>query len=325
MLGVAYQHGLIPVSAHSIAWAIKDTIRRDHRKNLKAFNIGRRLALEPRALPNKPEPVTWEQVIKNKSRVLRKTKVFHAHAWAETFEKLVTEAVKRMPELGESAKYDLAIRVYDLMQYQNGDYARRYVELVLAMYRRDDTRRAYGATSAVIWNLAKVMLIKDEVYVSYLLTRYEKHVRDISKFGVDEANGDRVYYRHHTSPEFNIGKWRIRLKISTRDWQLKLVRHMKWWRKLPGWHKRETGFRDWYIALLDRVSLGSLEEYERALSVLKSPEAVTGFREVRYPKQDAARERVEVELAKPITSAKPEFQVRREVLAGMGVSGAAVE
>ena len=56
MLGVAYQLGLIPVSASSIAWAIKDTIRRDHRKNLKAFNIGRKLALEPRALPIKPEP-----------------------------------------------------------------------------------------------------------------------------------------------------------------------------------------------------------------------------------------------------------------------------
>src|SRR5439155_9186862 len=48
MLGVAYQLGLIPVSAHSIAWAIKDSIRREHRRNLKAFNIGRKLALEPR-------------------------------------------------------------------------------------------------------------------------------------------------------------------------------------------------------------------------------------------------------------------------------------
>ena len=60
--------------------------------------------------------------------------------------------------------------------------------------------------SAVIWNLAKVMLIKDEPYVAYLLTRYEKKVRDIAKYGVDEANGDRIVYRHHTSPEFNIGK-----------------------------------------------------------------------------------------------------------------------
>ena len=62
MLGVAYQLGLIPVSAHSMAWAIKDTIKREHRRNLKAFNIGRKLALEPRVLPRKPQPETWEQL-----------------------------------------------------------------------------------------------------------------------------------------------------------------------------------------------------------------------------------------------------------------------
>ncbi len=76
MLGLAYQLGLIPVSGWSIAWAIKDSIRREHRKNLKAFNIGRKLALEPRVLPAKPEPVTWEQLVTNKSRVLRRTGMF---------------------------------------------------------------------------------------------------------------------------------------------------------------------------------------------------------------------------------------------------------
>ena len=62
MLGVAFQLGLIPVSAHSIAWAIKDSIKRDHRRNLKAFNIGRKLALEPRKLPPRPQPTTWGTV-----------------------------------------------------------------------------------------------------------------------------------------------------------------------------------------------------------------------------------------------------------------------
>jgi indolepyruvate ferredoxin oxidoreductase len=74
MLGMAYQLGLIPVSARSIAWAIKDTIRREHRRNLKAFNIGRKLALAPRALPRKPEPETWQQLLTNKVRILRKTR-----------------------------------------------------------------------------------------------------------------------------------------------------------------------------------------------------------------------------------------------------------
>src|SRR5690606_33554624 len=101
----------------------------------------------------------------------------------------------------------------------------------------------------------------------------------------------------HTNPEFNIGKWRFRLKITTRDWQLRIVRHMKWWRKLPGWHKREVSFRDWYINLLDRVHL--IDDYEQALRVLKCPEEVTGYREIRYPKMDRVIQQVEADLGRP--------------------------
>ena len=55
--------------------AITETLR-DHRKNLKAFNIGRKLALEPRALPNRPEASTWEHLVTAKTRILRKTRLF---------------------------------------------------------------------------------------------------------------------------------------------------------------------------------------------------------------------------------------------------------
>jgi indolepyruvate ferredoxin oxidoreductase len=293
MLGVAYQLGLIPVSARSIAWAIKDSIRREHRKNLKAFNIGRKIALEPRALPRKPTPETWEQLVTNKSRILRRTKIF-GPALAMKFEKMVQGATKQMRDLPDQAKYDLALRIYDLMQYQNPPFAKQYIDLVRGVYRRDRADRNYAVAVAVIWNLAKVKLIKDEPYVSYLLTRFEKKQRDIAKYGIDVSNGDKLVYRHHTNPEFNIGRHRFRLRITTRDWQLKLVSHCKWWRKLPGWHKREVAFRDWYIGLLSRVNLST--DYEKALRILRCPEEVTGYREVRYPKQDRVRERVEAEL-----------------------------
>ena len=297
MLGVAFQLGLIPVSPHSIAWAIKDSIRRDHRKNLKAFNIGRRLALEPRALPKKPEPETWEQLVTNKVRILRK-KRFVGRSRAMAFERLVQGAMKQMRDLPETAKYDLTLRIYDLIQYQNHAFARQYLELVRGVYRRDSSERKFAATIAVIWNLAKVMLIKDEVYVSYLLTRFEKKQRDIIKYGVDVSNGDHILYKHHTRPEFNLGKYRIRIPISTSNWQLHIVRHMRWWRKLPGWHRNETAFRDWYVSLLSRVSLHSAPDYEQAVRVLKCPEEVTGYREVRYPKQDAVRAAIEAELVR---------------------------
>jgi len=292
MLGVAYQLGLIPVSAHSIAWAIKDSIPREHRRNIKAFNIGRKLALEPRALPIKPEPATWEQLVVNKSRILRKTKL-QGRKWGDDYERLVETAMKMMRGLSPESKYDLALRIYDLMQYEDFHYAKRYMDLVRSVYKRDSAEKGYAATSATILNLAKVMLIKDEPYVAYLLTRYEKKVRDIAKYGVDESNGDRIIYRHHTNPEFNIGTWRVRFRISTTDWQLKLVSKMKWWRRIPGWHKREVAFRDWYIGLLDRVRLEADETYAQALEVLKCAEQVSGYREIRYPKQEKTQAYVE--------------------------------
>ena len=309
MLGAAFQLGLIPVSAWSIAWAIKDSIRRDHRKNLKAFNIGRKLALEPRALPRKPEPETWEHLVTNKSKILRKTRM-NGRMHADRFEMLAQGAVKAMRDLSEESKYDLTLRIYDLLQYQDASLSKRYIDLIRTVYRRDNAEKQYAATHAAIWNLAKVMLIKDEPYVAYLLTRYEKKQRDLSKYAVDVANGDKLVYRHHTSPEFNIGKFRLRFKITTTDWQLDIVRHMKWWRKLPGWHAKENAFRDWYISLLDRVNLNP-GDYGNALKALKSPDEVTGYREVRYPKMDKIRQQVEIDLANtPIM----QLSIAREIL-----------
>src|SRR5256885_10097267 len=151
MPGVAYQPGPIPVSAPSIAWAIKDTIRREHRRNLKAFNIGRKLALEPRALPVKPAPETWHQLVVNKSRILRKTKI-QGRTWGDDYERLVETATKLMRHLPEESKYDLALRIYDLMQYQDFHYAKRYMDLVRSVYKRDSgsggAEQKFAATHA---------------------------------------------------------------------------------------------------------------------------------------------------------------------------------
>jgi len=306
MLGVAYQLGLIPVSAHSIAWAIKDSIPRDHRKNLKAFNIGRKLALEPRILPKKPEPQTWQQLVTNKTRILRKTRLF-GRLWSTRYEQLVKHAICQMPQLAEDMKYDLAVRIYDVLQYDDHRLARRYIELVRGVYQRDSRDRQYAATEAAIWNLAKVILIKDEPYVAYLLTRYEKRQRDIVKYNVDVANGDRIVYRHHTNPEFTIGPWRLRFTLKSRDWMLAIVKRCKWWRRISGWHRREAEFRDWYIGLLNRIDLSEPESYEQSRKVLSCPQHVSGYRELRYPKMDRARKEVEALLSAEKT--QPRLQV----------------
>ncbi len=302
MLGAAYQLGLIPVSGRSIAWAIKDTIRREHRRNIKAFNIGRKLVLEPKALPSKPQPQTWDQLLTNKLRILRKTR-FRGAVISEKFEKLVNSAMQQMSQLPPGAKYDLALRMYDLMQYEDLGLARDYAESVRRIYVQDRASRSYAATIAVIWNLAKVMLIKDEPYVAYLLTRYEKKQRDLVKYNVDVQNGDRLAYRRHNCPEFQLGPWRVRLRIRTFEWQLRLVKNLKWVRKIPGWHKREAAFRDWYMGLLDRVHPTEDADYERVVKILRLPEGATGYREVRYPKMDQARQEAERLLSAAVQGA----------------------
>ena len=298
MLGVAFQLGLIPVSAHSIAWAIKDSVKREHRKNLKAFNIGRKLALEPRALPPRPEPVTWEQLVTSKLRMMRRDG-YYSRRRATEFERLAHIAVRHMKNLPDQAKYDLVLRVYDLLNYQDMAFAMRYIDLLHSIYRRDSFDCRYAGTIQAIWNLAKVMLIKDEPYVAYLLTRPEKLQRDIEKYNADIANGDRLIYQHYTSPEIKLGSWRFRPELKTRDWQLRLVRHAKFLRRLPGWHRHESEFRDWYIALLPGLDFTTPKLYDRSLAILRAPEEVTGYREIRYPKMAAAREKVEQLLANP--------------------------
>ena len=54
-----------------------------------------------------------------------------------------------------------------------------------------------------------------------------------------------------------------------------------------------------------RVNLAT--DYEKALRYLKCPEEVTGYREIRYPKQDRVREQVEEELG-PIIPPAPRKQ-----------------
>ena len=308
ILGMAYQLGHIPVSRHSIAWAIREAIPREHRKNLKAFDIGRKLALEPRALMTKPQPQTWEQLLRNKQRVLEKSRL-RGRTWSARLESLVQGAVARMDKLSDEAKYDLTVRIYDVMQYQDHRLAQRYVDGVARVYDADRADRGYAATAATIWNLAKVLLVKDEPYVSYLLTRYEKHQRDIIKYNVDVANGDRIVYRHHTNPELNIGPWRLRLRIDARPWMLRIMRHCKWLRRLPGWHRREREFGRWYVELLDRISLATDEDYATALEALRCPQQVAGYREVRYGAMDAARRQVDPMLGASTRPAAPAAQM----------------
>lgn len=301
MLGVAYQRGFIPLSLASLEWAIQSSLGAAAGENLKAFQLGRYLAHDLAAVQAAAgefrEPRTLAEVLADKVAILGRQRGRRSRARA--YEELVRRSVNDLPE-DDVLRGDFARRVYDLVQFEDLAYARRYVELVLRVSQADRAEHQYAATRAVIWNLHKVMAIKDEVYVAHLLTSEEKRRSDQARYQVDPARGDRLRYRHLNRPQFTLLGREIAWDMRTRDWMLHLVKRMKWLRRaLPEWHRPEKEFREWYASVVARFPewAGDPERYPRALQVLQLPEAVTGYREIRYPKMAAAREQGERWLA----------------------------
>jgi indolepyruvate ferredoxin oxidoreductase len=145
------------------------------------------------------------------------------------------------------------------------------------------------------------MIIKDEVYVAHLLTSEEKARRDQHRYHVDVKRGDKIVYHHLNRPEFNLAGRDFRFKFSPKKWQLNLIKHFRWLRlAMPQWHRREREFRDWYIGLVENFrNLDGKAEYDRYVQALRCVEEVRGYREIRYPKMEAAQRKVEDLLKRP--------------------------
>ena len=155
----------------------------------------------------------------------------------------------------------------------------------------------FRATHAVVFNLAKVLLIRDEVYVAHLLTSPEKYRRDRSRYNVDPERGDRISYAHFTRPHLRLFGRDFRPDLKTRDWQLRILRRMKFLRRLFSvwWHREERDFAAWYIDLLNRFDARAAadDDYDTWVELLSLPESVRGYRTVRSASMTAARHRAD--------------------------------
>ena len=79
MLGVAFQRGLLSLELDTLLWAIGQAVRRDLETNLKAFNMGRYLALDPNHFPVEEKPLSYAELVADKTALLAKTR--GASAW----------------------------------------------------------------------------------------------------------------------------------------------------------------------------------------------------------------------------------------------------
>ncbi|QNN23857.1 indolepyruvate ferredoxin oxidoreductase [Planctomycetales bacterium ZRK34] len=307
MLGMAYQAGYLPLTFEAIEKAIRRIVRRNELdRNLRAFHIGRKIVVRPDlfVVPLSREVESARQAMRRKTNMLRKQfgvmSKRRGDRIAKQFRVLMKQTFRatRGLKVDDQLMRDVIIRAYDCAIWGGIAYAERYCKRLVDIFHKDETSSDFAVTRKVVWNLAKVMLIKDEVYVAAMLTNPEKYKRDQRRYKVNTARGDTITYRHHNRPEFVLFGRKFRFHWKSRDWELKLLSRCGWLRSiLPGWHKSERAFRDWYEKLVDQADWTTPRQYQRWLAALSAPESVTGFREIRYPKQEAARARAEAILA----------------------------
>ena len=302
LLGTAFQRQLIPLELEPLQLALKQMLPyTDLDTNMKAFTVGRRLAL---GVPGSSVDafsvktlVTYTEMLESKRQILERKR--GGKRLAQEYVTLVESIVGTLNIGSDNVNRTLALYIYDLVQFEDIGYARMYVEKIKQIYAHDSANYDYRATKAAVRYLHKVMLIKDEAYVAHLLTSEEKLARDKELYGVDTANGDRVQYVHLNRPHFTVMGLDLERDIDTRNWQLNLMKRMKFLRRwFPQWHAKEKAFREWYITcVIDTFAPDDAEMYEKHLQALECVEEVRGYREIRYPKMEVARQTVESLLA----------------------------
>ncbi len=160
-LGVAHQSGLIPLSSESIEGAIRlNGVQVE--QNLQAFRYGR-LHVADRArvsaLVDPPRGGFDEERASALARLSGKDQ--------QAYKRLL----ERCSHLDEESRRLLAIRIAELIEYQDASYPEPYVDFVLKVAARESSSlipHSSFLTHAVIRNLYKLMAYKDEYEVARL-------------------------------------------------------------------------------------------------------------------------------------------------------------
>jgi indolepyruvate ferredoxin oxidoreductase len=266
VLGAAYQAGAIPVSAT----AIEEAIALNGvavAMNTHAFRAGRLLVAEPE--------------------------------WVKTVTKpragaLVMDAVEPTPELaawlapltGETLRL-AAIRVPELIEYQNRAYAQQYLDFVKKVAAAE-AAWVSGRTElseAVARYLFKLMAYKDEYEVARLHLKSDL----AAALAAEYPEGVKIEYHLHPPTLRGLG-WKK--KITLGKWFDRVFRALARMKSLRGTpldpfgraavRRLERQLIGEYRALIDKAVAGlSPETYEPAVKLARLPDLIRGYEDIK--------------------------------------------
>ncbi|AFR49803.1 indolepyruvate ferredoxin oxidoreductase family protein [Gordonia sp. KTR9] len=270
MVGAAYQAGALPISADAIEQAITlngaavDT-------NLQAFRRGRQAVHDPDAL---------QMTIDATRRVVYTPPPLSTHAlrFADT-----TGAVS-----GSELSRLVAVRVDELIAYQDLDYARSYADVVRRVLQAE-TEVVPGPGSplaeAVARNLFKLMAYKDEYEVARLAFDAEFAATLRDTFGEDATTQIRL----HPPALRAMG---MKNKLALGRWAHPTLRTLARMRRLRGSKLDVFGYH--HIRKMEReliveyrevistlLSTLDVDNHDRAVAIASLPDMVRGYEQIK--------------------------------------------
>jgi indolepyruvate ferredoxin oxidoreductase len=284
VLGAAYQAGALPISAASIEQAIRlNGVAVE--MNLLAFRWGRLAVVD----------------LKRVEGALRA-----AAGQAERPRALSAEARQLVDSVGATGELRrlLEIRVPELTEYQDGEYARQYVEFVkkVAAAEQQRTPGRTGLGEAVARYLHKLMAYKDEYEVARLHLDAAAEAELRSRFGEPLR-----YYWHLHPPVLRALGLKKKLKLGA--WFAPALRALRAMKGLRG-----TAFDVFGYAEVRRVERALIPEYRRmietvltgldpathdtAVSIAELPDEIRGYEHIKLANVKQFRDRATQLMAK---------------------------
>ncbi|HEX8204787.1 MAG TPA: indolepyruvate ferredoxin oxidoreductase family protein [Solirubrobacteraceae bacterium] len=289
LLGAAYQHGCLPVSAEAIEQAIRlNGAAVD--KSLASFRWGRAAIAQPDLVHEILNPAAPEPVVDGKA----------------------LEILEATGATGELRRL-LSVRIPDLVAYQSAKYAREYADAAMEVAKADeDVAVAYAR------GLYKLMSYKDEYEVARLHLDAVERAKVTKEFG----EGAKVIFMLHPPLLRALG---LKRKLKLGPWftpAFRMLRRMKFLRGTPadvfGYAKVrrvERRLIGEYRSLVER-SVAELKPENRGtvIKIAALPDVVRGYEDIKLRNVERYRaeaEKLERELREAPKAAKrtPRFEL----------------
>ena len=275
LLGVAYQHGYLPISAAAIE-AAYELNGVDQQRTIQAFRYGR-LSVH--------DPASASRALAGASESPAAPPAVDPAQWSGTVAAAVPPPLRSL----------VADRCRRLADYQNERYARTFLAALTPVVEAETAAggETWALTEAVCRNLYKLMAYKDEYEVARLLTDPVTE-QDLRR----RYPGARIKYNLH--PPL-LRQWGMTRKLELGPWlrpSLRLLATGKRLRSTPfdpfgrtAVRRLERDLVDWYRGVVEALTAGlTKDNHPLAVRIANLPAEITGYEELKVERADRARE-----------------------------------